>query len=151
MGNNKAWLELQNNDKAISEAVRLKRSGQQPPKKGSCLKEIKFYVKNCNVSPATNLLVKEETIPYSSQTQKRIVIPQAFLESLLLQLHHDQNCPEPSQLKRLFERYFYAFQPKDVFTVVSSYCRTCQARKRLPKEMKQYYWRGIDINRYVIC
>ena len=138
MGNNKAWFELQCNDYAISEALKLKKSGQQPPKSSSCLKEIKFYVKNCVVSQSSKLLVKEDSIPYSSKTVKRIVIPQTFLEPLLFQLHHNQNCPEPSQLNKLFERYFYAFQPKDAFSLIRSYCRACQARKQLPKEIKHF-------------
>ena len=137
-GNSRAWFELQSNDKAISEALKLKKSGQQPPKKSPFLREIKYYVSNCVISPSTQLLVKEEKIPYETSTTMRVVIPQAFLEPMLIQLHHDQNCPAPSQLRKLFERYFFAFQPKDVFSTVTSYCRKCQARKLLPKEIKHF-------------
>ena len=138
LGNKKAWLELQKNDKAISEAVRLKKSGQQPPKSAPNLKEIKFYVSNCVISPSTNLLVKEDLVPYKSKPQEKIIVPQIFLEPLLIQLHHDMNCPASSQLKKQYERYFYAFQPKDIFNTVSSYCRKCTARKVLPKEVKNF-------------
>ena len=138
LGNNKAWLELQSNDFAISEAIKLKKSGQQPAKATKHHSEIKFYVTNCNISSSSRLLVKEDSIPFNSQKLERIIVPQEFLEPLLIQLHIDQNCPEPSQLKKLFERYFFAFQPKNIYQSVTSYCRSCQARKKLPKELKHF-------------
>ena len=55
IGNTNAWYNLQINDPAISEAIKYRRLGQQPPKTGSIyVNEIKFYVQNVPLAPKHN-------------------------------------------------------------------------------------------------
>ena len=139
IGNTNAWYNLQINNPAISEAIRYRRLGQQPPKTGSIhVNEIKFYVRKCTISPKTQLLVKEEEIPYETRKVERILVPKIFLEPLLTQIHHDQSCPTVNQMKKLYARYFYAYEPGDVFEQITSNCKICQSNRVLPKEIKHF-------------
>ena len=138
IGNTKAWYNLQINDPAISEAINYRKTGQQPPKTGTFSNEIKFYVRKCTLSPKTQLLVKEEEIPYETKKIERIVIPKIFLEPLLTQIHHDQSCPTVNQMKKLYGRYFYAYEPGNIFEQITSNCKICQSNKILPKEIKHF-------------
>ena len=57
---------------------------------------------------------------------------------MLTQVHQDQDCPEPSQLKKTFDRYFHGYQIKDLFKDINANCQVCQARQRIPKEWKHF-------------
>ena len=138
IGNHQAWAQLQSNDEAITQAISYKKSGQLPPKSGRDMPEIRSYVAHCKVSKSSKLLIKEDPVPYESRIEEKIVVPKWFLLPLLAQIHQDQNCPEPNQLKKVFDRYFHAYQAGDIFKEISENCQTCQARKRIPKEMKHF-------------
>ena len=140
IGNTAAWVKLQSEDEAISQAIKYNKSGQLPPKsgRGHYIKEIRSYVENCKYSSSTNLLVKEEVVPYKCRKAEKIVVPRWFLRPLLTQMHQDQDCPLPTQMKKMFDRYFYGFQMGGMFKEVSENCPICQARKKIPQEMKHF-------------
>ena len=138
IGNHQAWAQLQSNDEAITQAINYKKLGQLPLKSGRDMTEIRSYVANCKVSKSSKLLIKEDPVPYESRIEEKIVVQKWFLLPLLAQIHQDQNCPEPNQLKKVFDRYFHAYQAGDIFKEISENCQICQARKRIPKEMKHF-------------
>ena len=138
LGNKIAWKQLQDEDYATQEAIKFLKSGQQPPKTGRNVKEIRNYVSKCKISSSSKLLVKEDPILFDYKKDEKIVVPKWFLLPLLIQMHQDQDCPEPSQLNKVFDRYFYGYQTGKLFQQVSSTCRTCQARKKIPKELKHF-------------
>ena len=84
------------------------------------------------------MLVKEEDIPYETKIAERIVIPRIFLEPLLTQIHHDQSCPSVNQMKKLYGRYFFAYEPGNIFEQICSNCKIYQSNKVLPKEIKHF-------------
>ena len=140
IGNLAAWSKLQNDDDAISQAVMYKKSGQSPPKTDKLLDmtEIRSYVTSCKYNSINKLLVKEEDIPHDHQKIQKIVVPKWFIKPLLVQIHLEQNCPLPTQLKKIFDRYFHGFRVKDVFQETSEECPKRQARKKIPKELKHF-------------
>ena len=116
------------------------KSGQNPPKTDKVfdMTEIRSYVSNCKYDSNNKILVKEEVIPFDNEMRKRIVVPVWFIKHLLVQIHFDQNCPEVSQMKKIFTRYFFGFRANNMFQEVYDECSRCQARKQFPKELEQF-------------
>ena len=106
IGNIAAWSKLQSEDDSIKKAIAYRKSGQNPPKSDKFLdmKEIRFYVSKCKYDSSNNVLVKEEAVPFQPEMRKKIVVPVWFLKHLLVQIHYYLNCPEPSQMKKIFDR-----------------------------------------------
>ena len=50
----------------------------------------------------------------------------------------DQNCPEKSQMKKIFSRYFLGFRANQLFQEIFDECSRCQARRKFPKELEQF-------------
>ena len=140
IGNLVAWSKVQSNDDSINKAIAYRKSGQTPPKSDKLLDmtEIRHYVSNCKYNSSNDLLIKEEDIPFDHKKKEKIVVPKWFIKPLLVQMHMDQTCPEPTQLKKIFERYFYGFRVSNLFQEVSEECPRCQARKKFPKELKHF-------------
>ena len=140
IGNIAAWSQLQEGDAAVSQAIKYKMSGQNPPKsdKSKEIKEIRHYVANCKYNSTNKLLIKEFDIQYDPKKHEKIVVPSWFVKSLLTQIHQDQTCPETSQLKKIFDRYFYGFQTNSIFSIIGDECSLCKARKKIPKEIKHF-------------
>ena len=140
IGNLVAWSKVQSNDNSIRKAIEYKKSGQSPPKSDKVLdmSEVRHYTIHCKYNSSNNLLVKEEDIPLDHRKKQKIVVPKWFLKPLLVQMHMDQTCPEPSQLKKIFDRYFHGFKVGDIFKEVSDECPRCDARRKIPKELRHF-------------
>ena len=140
IGNISAWCQLQTGDTAVSQAIKYKKSGQNPPRsnKSKEIKEIRYFTTNCKISPSSKLLVKEVDIPYDHKKQEKIVVPSFFLHTLLTQIHQDQSCPETNQLRKIFDRYFFGYRVNDIFDRISAECHKCRARQKIPKEIKHF-------------
>ena len=140
IGNLSAWSKLQNEDESVSHAIAYKKSGQTPPKKDKSkdMTEIRSYVANCKYNSTKKLLVKEETIEFDHEKIEKIVVPKWFVKPLLVQIHLDQNCPSQTQLKKIFDRYFHGFNMANIYKEVTDECPKCNARKKIPKEMKHF-------------
>ena len=65
-------------------------------------------------------------------------MPSWFVKPLLTQIHKDQSCPETYQLKRIFDRNFFAFQVNSIFKTITEECYLCKAKEKIPKEMKHF-------------
>ena len=138
IGNIQAWLKIRSQDERIKEAIKFKTLGQQPPKSGKGMKEIRHYVTHCKLSSSTKLLVKEESVPFDNTSAEKIVVPRWFLKALLTQMHIDLSCPAQTQLKKTFDRYFHCHEAKDIFKQISDGCQLCQANKSVPKEIRHF-------------
>ena len=136
IGNISAWSQLQAGDMAVSQTIKYKKSGQNPPKsdKNKEMKEIRHFVATCKIDSSSKLLVREVDIPYDHRKQEKIVV----VKALLTQIHQDQSCPETSQLKKIFDRYFYGYQLTDIFKSIGDECFVCRAKQKIPKEMKHF-------------
>ena len=143
VGNISAWFQLQQEDVAVSQAIKYRKSGQNPPRSSKMMEtkeliEIRHYVANCTYNSNKNLLVKETAIPFEHKKKEKIVVPSWFVKPLLTQIHKDQSCPETYQLKRIFDRNFFAFQVNSTFKTIAEECYLCKAKEKIPKEMKHF-------------
>ena len=65
-------------------------------------------------------------------------MPSSLLETILTIMHVRLRCPLPTQLLRIFERYFIAFRVKGTIDVVTSSCSFCVARTKFPTELDDF-------------
>ena len=136
LGTSKAWAQLQQEDFSCAEAFKRLKSGQQPNKKGPFSNDIRRYY---NVCTAKDLLVVEETMPNTTQSRQRIVVPKDFVPAVIAQLHHrEANHPSAYQLEKLFNRYYFGIHIKQVIADTLNTCSLCKANKHIKPYVKQF-------------
>ena len=136
--NRMTWKHIQEKDRACSTAKTCITTGQQPSKKsGKQNTEIRRFVEKASIA-TDGLLVVKQSIHLSTTKQERIVIPAAFTQSLVSQLHIVHNHPTKSQMTLIFNKHFFAIQSKSVIDELYETCQLCKAATTLPKELQQY-------------
>ena len=68
----------------------------------------------------------------------RTFVPHLFLPSILTVMHIRLKHPPHTQLLRIFEKYFVAFNTNKACEDLSSECSLCIALARFPKELDKY-------------
>ena len=99
--------------------------GTRPSKKATKIIDVKRYLKDVVVA-TDGLLVVRDHPPFQTP-RERIVVPHSVLDGLLTALHIRFSHPSKYQTKRLFSRYFFAFDVDKAIDSVSSACHTCQS------------------------
>ena len=136
LGSRQAWLDLQSECHECQRFLELKRQGQLPGKKDKDRVVLNKLLKKCEVN--NGLIVSKTFDSILMKEVSRIYVPSAFLASIITVMHVRLFCPLPSQLQRLFERYFVAFGVKSVCDSLAMECSFCLSRKKFPKELDQY-------------
>ena len=132
--NRKGWKDAQAQDKACNIAKKALTTGQLISKKtGKVLSDARKLVSNAKVSE-DGMLYVPKTIPYSTVKEERYVVPTSLTKTLLLQLHNKHNHPSRSQLKSIFDQYFYAPGISTTIDAVYETCLICNAAKKLPTQ-----------------
>ena len=54
-----------------------------------------------------NLLIVPKSINMSTEKMERIVVPSAYNQALITQMHYKNDHPTKSQLKCMFDKYFF--------------------------------------------
>ena len=132
LGNRQVWMNIQKSDESCRTVFRLKMFGELPRKKST--------------NPIINKIHKESTIHQGLLTVKtfdskrmreifRIVVPPIFLDSILTVLHIRLNHPKLSQLKLIFDRYFFSPRLEAALLNLYSSCHTCVSLKKFPREL----------------
>ena len=114
---------------------RLKTLGEEPRKK--------------NTNPNINRIFKESSIhqgllvvkAFDSRKFKeihKVVVPPTYMDSILTVLHVRLNHPKQSQLKLLFDRYFFSPRTEAALVKLYSSCHLCAALKRFPKGLETF-------------
>ena len=136
IGNKTAWSQLQSEDHACREAYKRLTSGQQPNKRGPLSNDIRKYYNNCQ---AKEMLVVEDKIPHTTQTRYRMVVPKEFIPAVIAQLHHrEQNHLSAYQLEKLFNKYYFGIQVKQVIEETINSCMLCKSTKFLKPNKPEF-------------
>lgn len=104
--------------------------GTRPTKKMTKITDVKRYLRLVTIASDGLLVVKEDK-PFL-RTLEKIVIPRQVLDGLLTAIHLRFSHPKPSQLKQVFNRYFYALDADSAIQDVSSSCHHCSSLKTIP-------------------
>ena len=135
LGSHQTWIQIQKTDEDCQTVYKLKTLGEAPRKK--------------NTNPIINRIYKESEInkgllvvrSFDGKRLKemlRVVVPSSYLDSILTVLHIRLNHPKQSQLKLIFERYFFSPRSDSALSTLYSSCHLCLGLKKFPKELEEY-------------
>ena len=126
---------MQKQDLDCQTVYRLKKLGEEPRKKTS--------------NPTINKIFKESSVhrgllivrAFDNRKMReidRVVVPPSYLDSILTVLHLRLNHPKQSQLRSVFERYFFSPRTDAAIAELYNSCYTCLSVSKLPKEVETY-------------
>ena len=135
LGSHQTWIKIQKTDANCQAVFRLKSLGEAPRRK--------------NTNPLINKIFKESEIhrgllvvrSFDSKRLRevlKVVVPSTYLDSILTVLHIRLNHPKKSQLKLVFERYFFSPRSDTALSNLYASCHLCQGLKNYPKELESY-------------
>lgn len=125
-----AWLEMQQSCASLRRTAAHLRQGTTPSKKETKIKDVKRYMQIVKVSK-DGLLVIYRQEPFHTASEK-IVVPRMYLHGLLVALHLKLQHPSKLQLKKVFNRIFYALDADRAISDVSDSCHTCVSLQKMP-------------------
>jgi hypothetical protein len=103
------------------------KQGTRPLKKETNIKDTKRYI-NAVTLANDGMIVYREELPFH-QVRERIVVPRAVLDGLLTALHIRLDHPSQCQLRRIFNRYFFALDIDKALGLTSTNCHHCMSLK----------------------
>ena len=135
LGSTNTWRDIQKSDEDCRTVFRLKSLGEEPRKKST--------------NPFINRIYREAIIHQgllvvrSIDNKKlkeilRVVVPPSYLDSILTVLHLRLNHPKQSQLKLVFERYFFSPRMDAGLTNLYSACHVCASLQKFPKQLETF-------------
>ena len=68
----------------------------------------------------------------------KVVVPPSFLDSILTVLHIRLNHPKQSQLRQVFDRYFFSPRIDCSLTKLYDSCHLCLSVKKFPKSLETF-------------
>ena len=133
LGSRQTWMSIQKSDEHCLAVFQLKTIGELPRKKTS--------------NPIINKIHKESIIhqgllvvkQFDNRKMKetlRVVVPPTYLDSILTILHLRLNHPKRSQLKVVFQRYFFSPKTDAALANLYSSCHTCVSLAKIPQQME---------------
>ena len=131
--NSTAWRSAQHDCPILRRTHAHLTQGTRPSKKSRNVKDLKRMLQVASVN-ASGLLVVKRNDPFVG-LRSLIIVPSLLLPGLLTALHIHFSHPTKHQLSKLFSRYYFGLNTDAVLTNVSGSCETCNALKRLPKEV----------------
>ena len=132
--NKSAWKSAQQNCPALRKTHTYLLNGTRPSKKVKNILDVRRYLEVCVLNSSNGLLVVRKTDPYMHQ-RELIVVPENVLSGLVTALHLYFSHATSLQLKKVFQRYFYALNAQKSIQKVLDNCAECTALKCLPKEV----------------
>ena len=122
------WRELQQSCESLRRACAHLSQGTQPSKKSTNIGDVKRYLQNVRLAQ-DGLAIVERPAPLSKKTEL-IVVPRQYLHGLLECLHIKLNHPSKTELKKVFNRAYYALDVEN--TLASMTCHKCSALSNMP-------------------
>ena len=136
LGSRNTWIALQADCEDCSKFLLCKRLGQVPGRKDRNKAAVNRLLKTCEVDKG--LIVSKTFNATLMKEINRVYVPSVFLPAILTVMHTRLVCPLPSQLQRIFEKYFVGFGVQGLCTTIAEECSRCAANKRYPKELDEF-------------
>ena len=129
-----AWLETQRECPSLKHVKFCLQQGSSPSRKQKGVKEVRRYLTAKVMLANSGLIVVREVEPFKS-SHDRIVVPQSVVVGLLTSLHLQCCHPTAYQMKRIFNRYFFALDTDKLIGQMTSSCHQCAAVKQIPHSL----------------
>ena len=136
LGAKEAWIALQADCEDCTKFLLCKRLGQVPGRKDRNKAAVNRLLKICEVSDG--LIVCKTFDETIMKERSRVFVPTTFLQAILTIMHVKLRHPLPTQLQKIFERYFIAFNVHNICTAISEECSLCVACQKFPKELEAF-------------
>ena len=129
-----AWLATQHECPDLRRSHAHLSQGTRPSKKATKIPDVKRYLKDALIA-RDGVLVVKTVLPFQN-TCERIVVPRTVLNGLLTAMHIRFTHPSKFQLKRLFNRYFFALDIDKAIESITDACHACQSVKTIPIQLQ---------------
>ena len=136
LGSRETWISLQADCEDCNKFLLCKRLGQVPGRKERNKAAVNRLLKICEVDKG--LIVSKTFDSTLMKETSRVYVPSIFLPAILTVMHNRLICPLPSQLQRIFEKYFVGFGVQGLCTSIADECSRCAANKRYPRELDKF-------------
>ena len=136
LGSRQAWMEVQQECEVCQRFLECKRLGQLPGRKDKDKAILNKMLKRCEVSKG--LIVSKQFDDKIMKEVEKTFVPLIFLPSILTIMHIKLSHPPSTQLQKLFEKYFVAFNVQKACEDLSEQCNLCISLARFPKELVHY-------------
>ena len=132
--NRQGWKSIQQQDKSCILAKTALSTGQLISKKsGKVNTDARRILTQAKIAN-DDLLIVPKAINFSTEKHERIVVPSSYNQSLLTQMHYKHEHPTKSQLKSLFDKYFFGLGINLILDKLYDECSLCNSMKKLPKQ-----------------
>ena len=135
LGSRQTWIHMQKCDPDCQTVYKLKTLGEGPRKKTSNPFINKIYKES---SVHRGLLIVRSFDNRKMREIDKVVVPPSYLDSILTVLHMRLNHPKQSQLRSVFERYFFSPKTEAALQELYKSCHLCLSVAKLPKELESY-------------
>ena len=135
LGSRQTWMEIQRSDPDCIAVYNMKVYGEAPRSKYSNPHRNKIF-KEAIVHKG--LLVVRSFDSRKMREIDKVVVPPSFLDSILTVLHLKLNHPKSSQLKQVFERYFFSPRTEKALSKLYESCHLCISVAKYPKQLESY-------------
>ena len=136
LGSRQTWIDLQSQCNLCSRFVTCKAQGQIPSSKARDKAGLNRLFKTCDLD--RGLIVSKTFDSILMKEISRIFVPPDFLLAILTIMHVRLSHPLTSQLIKVFERYFIAFNTRNTCEAITEDCSLCSAVRRFPKELDNF-------------
>ena len=133
----RAWYQIQQDCKELYKVCNHLKYGTTPGKvKGA--RDVKRYLGKARLStnPSDELIIVLEVSPLQPVRQ-RIVVPRNIIDGLLTVMHLKLSHPSRDQMKKVFNRAFYALDLDRAIEGVTAGCHQCASLKKIPARFSQ--------------
>ena len=136
LGSREAWIALQADCGDCCKFLLCKRLGEVPSRKDRNKTAVNRLLKTCEVS--RGLIISRSFDSALMKETERVYVPSMFLQAILTVMHARLEHPLPTQLQRIFEKYFIGFGVQGLCNAISEDCSLCVASRRFPRELDHF-------------
>ena len=136
LGSRQAWINLQSECKLCTRFIQCKAQGQIPNSQARDKAGLNRLFKTCDLD--RGLIVSKSFDGILMKETSKIFVPPDYLLSVLTVMHVRLDHPLPSQLAKVFERYFTAFNIRGTCTAITEDCPLCCAVMKFPKQLDNF-------------
>lgn len=134
--NPNAWRETQLTCPDLRRVYAHLRHGTRPSKKTRESIDVKRYLRSATLGKEGLIVVQRQT-PYAPVSHLTVV-PKTVIKGLLTALHVKLQHPSMTQLRKVFDRHFFALDAEAHIRDIQDHCHQCTSLRTLPRERPEF-------------
>jgi hypothetical protein len=134
IGSKAVWQAIQLQDEDTQKVIHMIKTGDSP-RKNSTNSAVNRFFKHAKLED--NLLVVKSYDPKLLRETNKVVIPPAFLPTVLTMIHQRANHPTKHQMQQIVNRYFFTSGLDHQIDQLLSQCTLCTSLKKFQKPQER--------------